>query len=274
MLPWAREVYAKRSIGFGKDSPDSNCLPPGPAAGLFGMEPVKFIQAKNVLVIMYEGVPPRQVFLDGRPLPKDPNPTWMGYSVGRWEGETLVVETAGYNDRTWLDVPGHPHSEALHVTEKFRRLNTGEMKLEMAFEDPKTYTRPWTIAVDMQFEPDTELLEYVCNENEKSSRHYTGDASTDQARAVKLSPAVLARYAGDYNAGPLGLFKVVNDGGSLALVFPSGGAKHAILARSEEDLSIPDLGVPIRFLKGPRGEVTHLRLTIVEGDVDAPRVTK
>jgi hypothetical protein len=274
MLPWARDVYAKRSIGFGKDSPDSNCLPPGPNAGLFGMEPVKFIQSKNVLVIIYEGAPTRQVFLDGRPLPKDPNPTWMGYSVGRWDGDTLVVDTAGYNDRTWLDVTGHPHSEALHVTEKFRRVNTGEMKLEMTFEDPTTYTRPWTIAVDMQFEPDTDLLEFVCNENEKSSRHYTGDASADKVRAVTLSPAALTRYAGDYNAGPLGVLKVVNRNGSLALVFPTGGTGHAIFARSEDDLFIPDLGVPIKFLKGPRGEVTHLRITIVEGDIDAPRVSR
>jgi hypothetical protein len=273
MLPWAKDVYAKRSLSFGRDSPDSNCLPPGPNAGLFGMEPVKFIQAKNVLVIMYEGAPTRQVFLDGRPLPKDPNPTWMGYSVGRWDGDTLIVDTTGYNDRTWLDLTGHPHTEALHVTERFHRLNTGEMKLEMTFDDPKTYARPWTISVDAHLEPDSELLEFVCNENERSSRHYTGDASADVARAVTLPPAVVARYAGEYNAGPLGVLKVVNEGGSLALVFPTGGARHAIVARSEEDLSIPDLGVPLRFIKGGGGEVTHLRVTTVEGDLDAPRVT-
>jgi hypothetical protein len=272
MLPWAREVYAKRSIGFAKDSPDSNCLPPGPIAGLFGMEPVKFIQTKNVLVILYEGAPTRQVFLDGRPLPKEPNPTWMGYSVGRWDGETLVVETTGYNDRTWLDLTGHPHTEALRVTERFRRLNTGQMKVEMTFEDPKTYTRPWTIAIDAQFVPDTELLEFICNENEKSSQRYTGDASTDIARAVSLPPAVLARYAGSYNAGPLGTLRVINEGGSLVLILPSGGARHAIVATSADDLFVPDLGSPIRFLLAPGGDVTHLRLTIVEGDIDAPRL--
>lgn len=273
MLPWARELYAKRSITFAKDSPDSNCLPPGPNAGLFGMTPTKFIQTKNVLVVLYEEAPTRQVFLDGRPLPKDPNPTWMGYSVGRWDGDTLVVDTAGYNDRTWLDLTGHPHTESLHVTEKFRRLNTGQMKVEMTFDDPKTYTRPWTISVDAQLVPDTELLEFVCNENEKSSLHYTGDASADKTRAVTLAPAVLARYAGSYNAGPLGILRVINEGSSLALVFPTGGARHAILARSEEDLFVPDLGTPIRFLKGSSGDVTHLRLTVVEGDMDAPRIT-
>jgi hypothetical protein len=225
-----------------------------------------------VLLILYEGAPTRQVFLDGRPLPKDPNPTWMGYSVGRWDGDTLVVETSGYNDRTWLDITGHPHTEALQVTERFRRLNTGQMKVEMTFNDPKTYTRPWTIAVDAQFVPDTELLEFICNENEKSSLHYTGDASADKTRAVALPPAVLTRYAGSYNAGPLGILRVVNDGGSLALVFPTGGARHGIIARSQEDLFVPDLGVPIKFVSGPNGEVTHLRLTIVEGDINAPRL--
>lgn len=273
MLPWAREVYAKRSIGFAQDSPDSNCLPPGPMAGLFGMEPTKFVQTKNLLLILYEGAPTRQVFLDGRPLPKDPNPTWMGYSVGRWDGDTLVVDTAGYNDRTWLDLTGHPHTEALHVTERFRRMNTGQMKVEMTFDDPKTYSRAWTISVDAQLVPDTELLEFICNENEKSSRHYTGDASADTARAVTLPDAVLTRYAGTYNAGPVGMVRVIRDGRSLALVFPTGGgARHAIIARSEDELFVPDLGTPIKFLKGPGGDVTHLRLTIVEGDIDAPRV--
>ena len=272
MLPWARDVYAKRSIGFAADSPDSNCLPPGPTAGLFGMAPVKFIQTKNLLVILYEEAPPRQVFLDGRPLPKDPNPTWMGYSVGRWDGDTLVIETAGYNDRTWLDLTGHPHTEALRVIERFRRVDTGRMQLEMTFDDPKTYTRPWTISVAVQLVPDSELLEFVCNENEKSSQRYTGDATAVTARAVKLAPAVLARYAGEYNAGPLGTLRVSVEGDTLAVVFPTGGARHAIVATSEEDLMIADLGVPIRFLKGAGGEVTHLRLIIVEGDIDAPRV--
>jgi hypothetical protein len=272
MLPWAREVYAKRSIGFARDSPDSNCLPPGPTAGLFGMAPVKFIQTKNVLVILYEEAPPRQVFLDGRPLPKDPNPTWMGYSVGRWEGDTLVVETAGYNDRTWLDLSGHPHTEALRVIERFRRVDTGRMRMEMTFEDPRTYTRPWTISVDVQLVPDSELIEFVCNENEKSSSRYTGDATAVTARAVKLAPAVLTRYAGEYNAGPLGLLRVTVDGDSLGLIFPTGGARHAIVAASEEDLMVVDLGTPIRFLKNAQGDVTHLRLIIVEGDIDAPRV--
>ena len=272
MLPWAQDVYAKRSIGFAKDSPDSQCLPTGPRAGLFGMDPVKFVQTRNLLLILYEEAPTRQVFMDGRPLPKDPNPTWMGYSVGRWEGDTLVVETTGYNDRTWLDLTGHPHTEALRVTERFRRLDTGRMQLEMTFDDPKTYTRPWTISVDVGLIPDTELLEFVCNENEKDRERYTGDASVEHTTAVKLAPAILAKYAGDYNAGPMGMLRVQTIGDVLAIVLPGGGASHALLARSEEDFFIPDLGTPVKFLKASTGDVTHLRLTVVEGDIDAQRV--
>jgi hypothetical protein len=272
MLPWAREVYAKRSIGFGKDSPDSQCLPPGPRAGLFGMDPVKFVQHKGLLLILYEDAPTRQIFLDGRPLPSDPNPTWMGYSVGHWDGDTLVVESTGFNDRTWLDIPGHPHTDALRVTERFRRLDVGRMQLEMTFEDAKTYTRPWTISVDVGLTPDTELLEYVCNENEKDRDRYTGDVNAEQTRAVTLGPAVLASYAGDYNAGPLGMLRVSTVGGILAIVLPGGGASHTLLAQSDEDFLIPDLGTPVRFLKSSSGDVTHLRLTIVEGDIEAPRV--
>lgn len=272
MLPWARDTYTSRSHRFGQDSPESNCLPPGPTAGLFGMAPVKFVQTKNLLVLIYEDAPTRQVFLDGRPLPKDPNPTWMGYSVGRWDGDTLVVDTSGYNDRTWLDLSGHPHTEALRVTERFRRLDTGRMQLSMTFDDPKTYTRPWTISMDVQLAPDTELIEFVCNENEKSSRRYTGDATDLIARAVKLPPAVLTRYAGEYNGGPLGMMRVIVDGDALVLTFLANGSRHAIVASSEEDLIIPDLGVPVRFVKTSGGEVTHLRVITVEGDIDAPRV--
>ncbi len=272
MLPWAKALYAKRSIGFAKDSPDSQCLPPGPRAGLFGMDPVKFVQNKGLLLILYEDAPTRQVFLDGRPLPRDPNPTWMGYSVGHWDGDTLVVESAGFNDRTWLDLTGHPHTEELRVTERYRRLDTGRMQMEMTFDDPKTYTRPWTISIDVALIPDTELLEFVCNENEKDRDRYTGDATAEQVRAVTLAPAVLARYAGDYNAGPLGILHVSTIGDVLAIVLPGGGASHALLARSEEDFLIPDLGTPVTFLKSAGGDVTHLRLTIVEGDLEAPRV--
>jgi hypothetical protein len=271
MMPWARELHAKRALSFAKDSPETNCLPAGPRAGLFGMAPVKFVQTPGLLLILHEDAPTRQVFIDGRQLPEDPNPTWMGYSVGRWENDTLVVESAGFNDRTWLDLSGRPHTEALRVTERFRRLDVGRMRLDMTFDDPKTYTRPWTITVDVQLFPDTELLENVCSENEKDRHRLVGRLEDERAHEVTVPAAVLERYAGTYVAGPLGTIRVVTHGHALAIEL-SGGAPHAAFATSEEDFLVPDLGVPITFLKNARGEVTHLRVTSVEGDIDAQRL--
>jgi hypothetical protein len=272
MLPWAQEVYARRMSGFAKDSPSTNCLPAGPRAGLFGMDPVKFVQTDGVLLILYEDAPTRQVFLDGRSLPADPNPAWMGYSVGRWEGETLVVESAGFNDRTWLDLAGHPHTEALRVTERFRRIDVGHMRLDITFDDPQTYTRPWTITVDVRLAPDTELLENVCNENEKDRHRLVGRLEDERARQVKVSAHILEQYAGTYVAGPFGTIRIVVHADELAIELPAGSARHAAFATSDADFLVPALGVPLKFFTNARGEVTHLRLTAVEGDIDASRL--
>jgi hypothetical protein len=112
--------------------------------------------------------------MDGRALPKDPNPTWFGYSVGHWDGDTLVVDTAGMNDKTWIDSGGHPHSEDLHVTERFKRLDFGHINLEIKIDDPKAYTKPWTASYGLALMPDTEMLEYVCNENNRDPQHLVG----------------------------------------------------------------------------------------------------
>lgn len=271
MLPWAEAIYAQRLSGFAKDSPTTNCLPAGPRAGLFGMDPVKFVQTDGLLLILYEDAPTRQVFLDGRSLPVDPNPAWMGYSVGRWEGDTLVIDSAGFNDRSWLDLAGHPHTEALRVTERFRRLDVGHMRLDMTFEDPQTYTRPWTITIEVSLMPDTELLENICNENEKDRPRLVGRLEDDRARQVTVAPHVLDKYAGMYVAGPLGAIRVVVHGGELAIEVPAGSARHAAFATSDTDFLVPALGVPLKFFVNADGDVTHLRLTAVEGDIDAGR---
>jgi hypothetical protein len=127
-------------------------------------------------VILYEAQEQfRQIFLDGRTLPKDPNPTWLGYSVGRWDGDNLVVDTIGFNGKTWLDNrAGHPSTDALHITEQFRRRDFGHLDLTLTIDDPKAYTQPWTVKETMQISPDTELLEFVCNENEKDLKHIVG----------------------------------------------------------------------------------------------------
>ena len=116
----------------------------------------------------------RQVFVDGRKQPGDPQPSWLGYSVGKWDGDSLVIETAGFNDRSWLDAFGHPHSDAMHVTERFHRRDFGHMEVEITVDDPKTYTKPFTIKVNQRLLPDTELLESFCLENERDRTHLVG----------------------------------------------------------------------------------------------------
>jgi hypothetical protein len=134
--------------------------------------PFKIVQNPDEVIILYEafGIY-RQIFTDGRELPKDPNPSWMGYSVGKWDGDSLVVQTSGFNGKTWLDQVGHPATEALVVTERLRRPDFGHLKIDVTINDPKAYTKPWTVTEGMQLLADTDLLEFVCNENNRDIPH-------------------------------------------------------------------------------------------------------
>jgi hypothetical protein len=153
-----------------REESTSNCLPHG-VPKIDTNLPFKIIQEPGLVVILYEVGRFRQIFLDGRTLPKDPNPTWLGYSVGWWDGDALVIDTAGFNGKTWLDsVVGHPATDALHVIERLRRRDFGHLDIEVTVDDPKAYTRPCTVTLPTEFN-DTELLEYVCDENEKDVRH-------------------------------------------------------------------------------------------------------
>jgi hypothetical protein len=136
--------------------------------------PFKIVQTADVVVILYEEFNHyRQIFTDGRSFPPETNESWFGYSIGRWEGDTLVAETVGFNDKSWLDDPGHPHSEALRVTERFHRRDFGQMEIQITFDDPKAYTKPWSVTVPFTLYPDTELIESIC-ENEKDHAHMVG----------------------------------------------------------------------------------------------------
>ena len=174
LQPWARTLRDKRTTDNNKDNPDAHCLPIGPMQLHTHPEPRKIVQTSGLMVILYEandGV--RQIFLDGRALPaNDPNPTWYGYSSGRWDGDTLVVQTSGLRDGGWLDVIGTPFTDAAKFTERFRRVNVGSLEIEVTVDDPKAYTRPWTALVKQRLMPDAELIEFVCLENEKSSPHF------------------------------------------------------------------------------------------------------
>jgi hypothetical protein len=164
-------ALVKYRLQHALEYPHTQCLPGGIPLALLVFT-FKMIQTPQEIVQLSETAdPPRQIHTDGRPLPKDPDPTWMGYSVGHWEGDTLVVETVGLNDRAWLDAFGHPRSESMHITERYRRRDFGHMDLEITFNDPKYYTRPFALNLALRLMPDSDMLEYVCNENERDRTH-------------------------------------------------------------------------------------------------------
>ncbi|HEY1239562.1 MAG TPA: hypothetical protein VGF16_03350 [Bryobacteraceae bacterium] len=170
--PWAADLRKRRAADNNKDNPDAHCLPLGLMQLHTHPEPRKIIQAPGVIVILYEangGI--RQIFTDGRPLPRNPQPWWYGYSTAKWDGDTLVVQTNGFRDDVWLDVEGSPLTEAAMMTERFRRPNFGNVQIEITVDDPKAYTKPWTVTVNHRLMPDTELIEFVCNENERDVPH-------------------------------------------------------------------------------------------------------
>ena len=173
--PWGKELRARRFGENSRDNPDAHCLPLGLMQLHTHPQPRKMIQTSKLMVILYEaqaGV--RQIFMDGRPLPVDPNPTWNGYSIGKWEGDALVIETNGFRDGQWLDRAGSPLTDRAKVTERLRRVNFGHMQVDVTVDDPKAYTKPWTVKLKLFLVPDTDLLDETCLENEKDAGHLIG----------------------------------------------------------------------------------------------------
>ena len=169
---WAADLVKARNVNLRRDDPGTHCLPIGPM--LLQTSPVlrKIVQTPGLLVILSErDISYRQIFADGRPLPVDPQPSWNGYSIGHWEGNTLVVTTAGFRDGNWLDRNGSPLTGGGTMTERFRRLDYGHMEIAVTVNDPIAYTKSWTVKLNQILVPDTDLLEYVCLENEKDVRH-------------------------------------------------------------------------------------------------------
>jgi len=169
--PEALPTFLERAKSQGKDNPTSHCLPAGIPMGDLLPVPRRFIQLPSMLVILYEGMNPQRVIhMDGRKHVLE-QPAWLGYSIGRWEGDTLVADTRGFNDRSWLDAFGHPRTEAMHIVERFTRRDFGHIDVEMTFEDPGAYTKPFSIRFTQTLTPDTDLIESVCAENEKDRQH-------------------------------------------------------------------------------------------------------
>ena len=173
--PWAAELVEKRRAQLGKDDPVASCRPAGAIRLLTYPPPRKFVQLPSELIILSErDVTYRQIFTDGRPLPQDPEPSWNGFSAAKWQGDTLVAQTIGIRDGTWLDRQGSPMTDAAKITERFHRVNYGRLEIELTVDDPKAYTHPWTITLNQIILLDTELLDYYCLDNERDATHMVG----------------------------------------------------------------------------------------------------
>ena len=171
MTPKAEAFFKEVQANQGIYDPEARCLPAGvPRRDPY---PMKLIQQPDLIVILFEGSMHsyRQIFLNRTSHPKDLDPTWFGDSIGHWEGDTLVVDTIGFNGKTWLDLAGHPTSDKLHVIERYSRPQYGELKLDITIEDPENYTKPWNVTERMPLMVNQELIEYVCSENERDVRH-------------------------------------------------------------------------------------------------------
>jgi hypothetical protein len=235
--------------------------------------PFRIVQTPQITTVLYE-VPNnfRQIFTDGRTLPKDPNPTWQGYSIGRWDGDTLVVETIGFNDKSFVGRPSYPYTEGLRVTERYRRRDFGHIDLQLTFDDAKTFTRPWTVTTELVFDADTDLLEYVCTENEKDRQHFVQPQSTGSAE-VHLDPATLAKYAGVYQMmTPRGPAKatIKVEGDQLMIDVPGFGSGRMV---PQSATMFSFRGASIEFAQqNDKGVVDYLTVHVVEGDFKSPRV--
>jgi hypothetical protein len=269
--PWARAVVDERREDLGKGGMQIRCLPLGPAyptsGDSTGSEMVRIVQTPQLIVMLNPDLTYRQIWMDGRTLETDPNVSWMGYSVGRWDGETLVVESFGFHTGTWLDRDGNTHSEKLRLTERYRRPNFGRLEVEVTLADPEAYTRPWTVKVSAQYAADTEMLEWVCNEGaSRSLNHWVGKASDERKNEVQVDAAILSRYMGTYveqapfwrgvqivgQAVPSGRTVVVTVAGGKLVGNMDGRGDQVLIATSEKEFS-GLYGLGVEFIDGGKG---------------------
>ena len=235
--PWAEALYQERKKDFGKNSMEAQCLPMGPAYSTTPYRESKIIQTPTMIVILNEDLTYRQIYMDGRELEKDPNPTWMGYSVARWDGDTLVVDSNGFSERTWLDVDGHPHTEGLRMTERYRRPDFGHIDVQITLDDGKAYTKPWTVTVTMDLKTDVEMLEYACD-NEKDRAHMPSNA---RGSGLSLPMETMAAFAGSYN---------VQENGKTLVAEVTSGRRRIVLELRWHGQAAAGSGVRDDFFPG------------------------
>jgi hypothetical protein len=272
---WARAARAEHESKYYRDGPHMQCLPQGPgyiaSQGGGGGGWRRIVQGPTVIAVLHPDLTYRQIFTDGRALEPDPLPIWQGYSVGRWDGDTLVVESNGFNDKTWLHPEGLSHTERLRITERYRRVDFGHMQVDVTYEDPGTFDSPLHVVVAMEFTADDEMLELVCNEaSEGGTKHWVGDKTADgHATAVEVAPEILGKYIGRYEGiwlnNPTRVEVTLENGGLL--LSRNGGGKNQLVAQSETTFVCPTCqwGQPYVFVREGDGMATEVREVQVSG---------
>ena len=258
--PWVNDLVRQRQRDYHKGRPSYRCLPSGPEADRFaGWK--RILQTPTAIAILNDDQTHRIIHMDGRELEANPAPSWMGYSVGRWEGDTLVVESNGFNDKTWLSRYGQAHTEALRVTQRYRRRDFGHLQVEVTFTDPDAYMKPWSFTANMTLAADTEMLESIC---ERTSDDWRGTLSDAASQAVTVPPDVLARYVGVYSGVYLAYKRTIEvtlSGGQLiARVIGAagidGGEIRPLVPQSETVFEGGGLGY--QFIVDDQGAATAL----------------
>jgi hypothetical protein len=266
--PWVNDLVRQRQQDYQKGRPSYRCLPSGPEADRFaGWK--RILQTPTSIAILNDDLTYRVIFMDGRELEAHPAPSWMGYSVGRWDGDTLIVDSVGFNDKTWLSRYGQAHTEALRVRELYRRRDFGHLQVEVTFTDPAAYAKPWGLTADMALAADTEMLEAVC---ELSSDHWDGSLADAANAGVTVAPDVLARYVGVYSGLYLTNKRTIEvslSGGQLiariiGAAGVDGGEMRPLLPRSQTVFE--GLGIGYRFIVDDKGEATDLVEIHISGD--------
>jgi len=257
MQPWVKDVARQQQQEFFKMRPAYRCLPSGPEAEKFGRWK-RMLQTPTAIAILSDDLTYRLIHMDGRELEANPAPSWQGYSVGRWEGDTLVVESNGFNDKTWVSRRGLSHSEALRMQERYRRTDFGHLEIDVTVTDPGAYAKPWSFTVEKTLAADTEMLELVC---ERSSDHWS---SRTTETAVHVPPEVLARYVGVYSGiyqGNPRTARISLSDGQL-FVSSGGGDAQRVVARGQT-LFEGTLGY--QFEVDDKGVATHVTEIHVSG---------
>ena len=271
--PWVNDLASQRQQEYHKTRPSYQCLPSGPEADRFARWK-RVLQTPTALAILTDDLTYRVIFMDGRELEADPAPSWMGHSVGRWDGDTLVVDSAGYNDKTWLSRYGLAHTEALRVRERYRRPDFGHLQVEVTFTDPGAYAKPWGFTADMTLAADTEMLELVC---ERSSEDWVGSLTEAANQTVSVPPDVLARYVGVYGGRYSGTERTIDvslSGGQLIATVVGaagvdGGETRPLVPKSQTMFEGAGLGY--QFIVDDTGVATEVVEIKVSGPYRYPR---